>query len=112
MGRVRGVGGIWLASVLWLAGCAAGRPVFKPGPDGRPAPPIILDPKPDAVITDVRPTITLAIPPVNGYLARIELCGDPKCTKVIHSAKGTGDHVSVTRDLETGVYYLRARGRI
>jgi hypothetical protein len=98
--------------VLLLAACGAQpKIVFRPNPDGSPIAPIILDPKPNAVIVNLRPPITLAVPPGTG-VAHVEICNDDKCESVLTSFDTMTERTPTPVDLPSGVYWLRASARV
>lgn len=94
----------WLV-ILLLAGCA--HHAAARDARGRPLPPRILDPRPGAVIVDVRPSLVIT-PPAAGTTARVDFCADATCSKVLFASESTTEHVVPDRDLRTGVYYLRS----
>jgi hypothetical protein len=98
--------------LLLFSGCAAGpsKIVFHPNADGSPTPPLIVDPKPGAVIVDARPIITLALPPGTG-IAHVEICRDEHCEALQAAIDTTTTKAQAPVELPSGIYWLRAGAR-
>ena len=75
------------------------------------APPRPLAPLSTATVTSRRPTLRWKLG-VGDDGARIEVCGDRACTRVLETIDATGSSARPTADLPSGAVFWRLRGRV
>jgi hypothetical protein len=96
-----------LVFALAVSGCAT---VAHVGADDPVRPPVPLMPPPIARVTTRRPTL-LWTNPAGTDGARVELCSDKDCEKVVDSFDAGGHEAQLPRDLPGRSAWWRLRGR-